>query len=226
MTARTPASDISLTSEIAMLSKVSRRLSAKLTKLRDFAADRSGIAAVEFGLIVPVMLIMMLGCIELSRAVVIARRFNLVTAMASDLTAREQTITTGDLQGIANAVSTVWQPYDQTSLQMQAIQVRRASNTATAKAPGTIYVDWQYKMFPGAVPNAVVDNQTYVLSDPNMLSNGGSTIIFNATYTFTSLFGASVAGMSPTMKWASTSSHTPRQTCVDYWQTNCLPKWE
>lgn len=209
-----------------MLTSIARVFKSRLLKLQQFGKDRSGVAAVEFGLIVPVLLVMMLGAIELSRAVVMARRFNTATAMASDLVAREQTITAADLQGVAAAVSTSWSPYDQNSLQMQVLQVRKASNTATQKSPGTIYVDWQQKLFSGAVPNGKNDNDPYVLTDPNMLSNGSSTLIVNATYTFTSLFGASVAGMTPTMSWTSSSSHTPRQLCVDFWANNCLPKWE
>jgi Flp pilus assembly protein TadG len=209
-----------------MPSILSRAFRAPLSKLAKFSADHSGIAAVEFGLIVPVLLIMMLGAIELSRAVVMARRFNTATQMASDLIAREQQMDNAGLQGVANAVTTLWTPYDQTTLQMQVLQVRRASDQATKKTPGSIYVDWQYVMFPGAVPNKKNDNDPYVLSNPSMLSNGGSTLIVNATYTFTSLFGAAVAGMTPTMPWTSSSSHTPRLLCVDYRNDNCLPKWE
>ena len=209
-----------------MLTIMTRRLKARLAKLKQFGKDPSGIAAVEFGLIVPVLLIMMLGAIELSRAVVMARRFNTATAMASDLVAREQTITDPDLQGVAAAVATAWSPYDQTSLQMQVLQVRKASDQATLKSPGAIYVDWQYPLFSGAVPNGKARNDPYVLSDPNMISKGSSTLIVNATYTFTSLFGASVPGMTPTMAWASSSSHTPRQLCVDYGGFNCIPQLE
>ena len=57
-------------------------------QLRAVVYDSRGVAAVEFALIVPVMMLLMLGVIELSYAIIIDRRVQQVAETVSDLTAR------------------------------------------------------------------------------------------------------------------------------------------
>jgi Flp pilus assembly protein TadG len=68
--------------------------------LKRAGRDEKGVAAVEFGLIAPVLLLMLVGTIEVSRAVSMDRRFGTVTSMVADLVAREKTITSGDVNSI------------------------------------------------------------------------------------------------------------------------------
>ena len=67
---------------------------------RSFTRDTSGIAAVEFGLIAPVLLIMLVGVVEITRAVSIDRRFGQVTALVADLISREEVLKREDLDGV------------------------------------------------------------------------------------------------------------------------------
>jgi Flp pilus assembly protein TadG len=175
-----------------------------------FAGDETGIAAVEFGMIVPLLLVMLLGTIELSRAVVMARRFNFVTAMASDLIARESAMSDSDMSGVEKAVTTAWAPFTLPTLKLQVVAVRAAANGATAKPPGSTYVDWSYSILSAPV---IAGGTPYALP-ANMLSNGTSTIIVNATYTYTTLFGGTIPGMTLNTSWTASSSHSPRNLCV------------
>jgi Flp pilus assembly protein TadG len=201
--------------------------------LRTFAVNQDGIAAVEFGLITPVALIMMLGLIECGRALVMARRFNLVTAVASDLVARSQTMTNAELDGVATAVSILWKPYDNAPLNFTIMQIRAAGNGATLKTPGATYVDWgrQFVWTVGS-PSKFVGTNTAagcpLKSMPaNMIARGGSTILVQANYTFAPLFTSTplTSNIMPpsTWNWTASSTHVPRQLCVDYHANNCLP---
>lgn len=193
------------------------------TVLKAFGVDRRGVAAVEFALIAPVGMVLMLGTIELGRAVVTDRRFNLVTAVISDLVAREAVMNNAELTAIATAAQVMWQPYDQTTLKFQVMQIRNAAATATKITPNTYYVDWSYPFFGATVPA-----QCAAYSLPaNMFVQGGSTIIVNGTYTYKPLLGTSLPfATTATWNWTSTSNHSPRNACVDYNGTNCLPVCE
>jgi Flp pilus assembly protein TadG len=202
--------------------------------LQAFGADQKGLAAVEFGMIAPVILVMMLGLIETGRALVMARRFNLVTAVASDLVARSQTMNDGDLDGIAKAVALMWQPYDNAPLNFTVQQIRAAGPGATVKTPGTTYVDWsrQYVWTVGSPARFVGSNINTNCPNKalpnNMVANGGSTILVEANYTFAPLFagGPLTSNIMPpsTWNWTAASTHVPRNLCVDYHGNNCLAK--
>jgi Flp pilus assembly protein TadG len=70
---------------------------------RRFAGEESGIAAVEFALILPIMLILYLGLVELSRGMRAAQKVDLVAHALADLTAQQLYMTrTPPLAGNAN----------------------------------------------------------------------------------------------------------------------------
>ena len=54
--------------------------------LRRFARDRDGVVAVEFALILPVMIMLMFGMVELTDAVLAKRRVGMAASMLGDLT--------------------------------------------------------------------------------------------------------------------------------------------
>jgi Flp pilus assembly protein TadG len=201
---------------------ISRLLPYKLAKR--YGTDTSGVAAVEFALIVPIALAMLLGSIEYSRAVLVARRFNLITSMASDLIAREQTMDDTVLAGIKHGIETVWDPNGLNGLTMNVYQVRAARDTATKKPPGQAYVDWRFQLIGSAPIKAKCEN--YSIST-TVLPPGAVTVIVQSTYTYTTLFGTQAPGISSSsIDWSSTSSHSPRNLCVDYNKTNCLSTCE
>ena len=71
--------------------------------LASFARDRKGVAAVEFAYIAPLLILALFGTIEVSRAVLMHKKFQRVSAMVGDLVSREQTVGTapgGALQAI------------------------------------------------------------------------------------------------------------------------------
>ena len=189
---------------------------------QSFRADNSGMAAVEFGLIAPVALIMMIGAMEYSRAVVLARRFNLVTATISDLVARDDYEDTTSMAGLKNAMSTIWSPYDPATLDLKVIAVRQGAAGGT-KA-GQNYVYWGKDLISGADISACT---SYSGLPGGLLSPGASTIVVNATYTYHTLFGVKVPGMATTTQnWTSSSSHAPRNLCVGWPTAICTTPCE
>ena len=196
-----------------------------------FRSDIKGIAAVEFGLIAPVALIIMLGLIETGRALVMARRFALVTAGASDVTARSKTVTNADLDGIATAVRILWNPYDATTLNFTIMQFRAAGNLATKKTPGQQYIEWarQYVWQSGAYVGTDLAASQCVNKtlQAGMIPNGSSAIYVQSNFTFAPLFTRTplTSNIMPasTWNWGANSTHVPRLLCVDKTGLGCVP---
>lgn len=76
-----------------------------------FATDRGGVAAVEFALLLPVMMVMYLGVVEVSRAVTNNRKVVQLARTLADLTARGN-VTTASLDDIIAAKTAVLSPFD------------------------------------------------------------------------------------------------------------------
>ena len=86
-----------------------RRTAARMLR------DRSGIAATEFAVIVPVMLVMFFGTVEFSSGVAVYRKVTLVTRTLSDLTSQSSTAMDDNyLKDIFTASIAMLTPYSPT----------------------------------------------------------------------------------------------------------------
>jgi Flp pilus assembly protein TadG len=74
-------------------------------------ADRSGIAATEFAVIVPVMLVMFFGTVEFSSGVAVNRKVTLMARTLSDLTSQSTSVNDTDLTGFFAASKGIMTPY-------------------------------------------------------------------------------------------------------------------
>jgi len=187
---------------------------------RNIARCESGGAAVEFGILAPLLLLMLLGTIELGRAINADRHFVGAVSSAGDLVAREadlgttQAAATANLNGMMQSIKHLMQPYDANSLKLGIFSVRASANDGN-KAK----VEWRYSYNGASVPAKCAD---YTLPK-DILAPGGSVIIVDATYGFKSLFGSYVPGMRSSMTWSNKSYHSPRNKCVNYVEgDNCI----
>lgn len=190
--------------------------------LQSVRCDNRGTSAIEFGLVAPLLLLVMLGLVELGRAIATDRHFTAAINTAGDLVAREAQL--GDSSSAAKtnldsmmlSIKQVMKPYDPATLKLAIFSVKAL---ATDNSKGT--VEWSYG-YNGGSPPAQCSN--YALP-ADMIPKGGSVIIVSGNYQFKSLFGSYVPGISPTMNWSEKSYHSPRNSCVDYVKgDNCISK--
>lgn len=73
--------------------------------------DRSGLAAVEFAIILPLMLVLLFGTIEISNGVAADRKVSLLTHTLSDLTSRSSSLTDLDIDNFFKIGGAIMQPY-------------------------------------------------------------------------------------------------------------------
>jgi len=181
---------------------------------RKFARDARGVAAVEFGFIVPIMLFMLIGAVEASRAIAMDRRFANVTNMIADLVAREPKMSAADLTAIYKIVNQVMSPYDASSLKVAVIPVKASpSDAAQTKvyASTTNRPSHNGATQPGKCAGYTLDSQ--------LLAKGGSLIVVEATYTYKPVFLNYVFGSA---SWSDKAYATPRNSCVDFDADKCV----
>lgn len=100
------------------------------------ARDCRGVAATEFAVIVPVMLLMFFGTVEFSSGVAIDRKMTLVARLLSDLTSQSVSVSDTDITNFMTAAKAELYPYDPTLLTATITEVY--IDPATSKA----YVQW------------------------------------------------------------------------------------
>lgn len=80
--------------------------------LRRFGADRSGAALIELAFAVPVLVVVLLGCFEATRYVLLHQKMNRAAASTADLVAQLSAVTDAQLTDLFDAASRLLEPYD------------------------------------------------------------------------------------------------------------------
>jgi len=93
--------------------------------------DHNGIAATEFAVIVPLMLVMFFGTIEFSSGVAVNRKVTLIARTLSDLTSQSsvQLLTDSYLQNVFTASISIAYPYPPVPTQVTVSQIYVDSNS-------------------------------------------------------------------------------------------------
>ena len=148
-----------------------RRLGAVLA---DFAVARRGIAAVEFALILPVMLVLYLGGIEISQEVSVARLTSLTASTVANLVSQYTVVSASQtLPDILNASSAVLTPYPQANAVVTVSCISIDSH-------GNATVAWSQSLNGTARPTGQAVTVPAALDTPNTQLVFGET-----TYAYT-----------------------------------------
>lgn len=162
------------------------RLWLRAHRLADrFRRDRSGISAVEFALLLPVMLAIYFGGYEVSEGVTIDRKVTHVTSSLGDLVAQSRTISNADMTNILNAASAVMNPYPTDTLKIVVTGV-------TIDAKGKATVSWS------DARNATAYAKGATISVPADLATANSFLVLTEVYyTYTPAIGYVLTGSIP-----------------------------
>ncbi len=181
------------------------------TFARRFSRNNDGVAAVEFGLLVPLLLVMFVGTLEIGQAVGLDRRVSMATASTADLIAREKTASNASLDGVMQIVKHLLSPYDSNNLSIGVVSVKAdPSNAANTR------VEWSYSFQGASVPSKCAP---YAMP-AGLLGAGASAIIVEGKYDYEPLLVSYFLNSNMTLQDKATVS--PRNSCVDYNNTNCV----
>ena len=114
------------------------RLASLLRRLRK---DDSGLSALEFAIVAPIMLTSLLGAVEVSNGMLADRKVTLVTSTIADLAAQDRNITDAEMNDIFAAGAAVMYPMGAAPLRMRissvAVRPRMSLALATSCTPGS-----------------------------------------------------------------------------------------
>jgi Flp pilus assembly protein TadG len=155
------------------------RLSRRITSLR---RDQRGVSAVEFAMLLPLMVTLYLGSVEVSQGVAINRKVTLTARTVADLASQVASVSNTDMTNLLNAAKAVIAPYPDGPIKVTVTAV-------SIGADGVAKVAWSDTL--GGTARAV--NSTVSL--PTALNVPNSQVIWGEVYyTYTPTIGYVVTG--------------------------------
>lgn len=159
-----------------------------LKALRAFFRRENGVAAVEFALVVPLMLSVYLGCTEAAALLTVDRKVQSVAGAIGDLVARSnKTITKDQIKDYFLASTSIMAPYDSTGLVQTVTAVSVAANGTTAT------VVWSAQYHNGTLSTTVAAHpkgSTYPLpAEMRAIATGQTVIAAETDYGYRPLLG-------------------------------------
>jgi Flp pilus assembly protein TadG len=145
--------------------------------LRRFARNESGLSALEFALVAPIMITTYFGAFEMCDVLLADRKATSVAATTTDLVAQATQIADADITNIFNAATAIMAPYDPNILQITVSSI-------TADAQGNTKVAWSDALHTAA--HAQGANFTL---PAGLISPGGSVIVSEVRYTYATPLG-------------------------------------
>ena len=150
-----------------------------------FARDVRAISAVEFAMILPIMVTLFLGGTELSQAISVKRKSVLVNRTIADLVAQDSSITNAEMAGIFNASAAVVAPYTAGNLKIVVSGV-------SINAGGIATVVWSDPY------QATARTVGSTLTLPTGLNIANTWLVFaETTYDYTPPIGYTIVGTLP-----------------------------
>ena len=147
-----------------------------LSRLRK---ETSGVSAIEFAFVAPVMALIFFGCLEVSELLAVDRRVTNAAATLGDLVARDDEITNPEMNDIFAATDFIFQPLDTANRSMRITSVYLTTDNKTL-------VRWSDSR--GLALPALKDESPYTLP-AGVMTGGQSVIVAEVQYGYSSTVG-------------------------------------
>jgi Flp pilus assembly protein TadG len=171
-----------------------RRLSAAIK-------DNRGVVALEFALIVPMMVIILIGIYQVSQVVRVTMKLSNVAVAVADLVSQQSSVTggvAGSLGNFCKAAQLMMTPFPTGGASSFSLSIASVTNYSNNGGAGTVKVDWTVNAAcnPPVAPGFASPVTTLVTSPVNLLPNPGPTgtniagdtvIVVQANYIYSSL---------------------------------------
>jgi Flp pilus assembly protein TadG len=167
-----------------------------------FATDRRGVSLVEFSLLLPLMLTMFFGTVEVTDAISADRQMTLVASTVANITSQYTSVASTDVSNILAAASAVLAPFP-------AANATVTLSSVMIDGSGNATVDWS------ATLNGTPRSGNVSAAIPAALKIANTSVIWGeATYNYKPVIGYVVTG---TLSMSSHIFARPRMSnCVHY----------
>ncbi len=154
-----------------------------LKRLRDLCGDRRGVAAVEFSIVVPFMLALYIGGVELGDGLAIQVKVTDTAHIVADLATQNTSISNATMINILNASSATIAPYSSSNIVVTVSEVSTNSS-------GTATVTWSDSFNGTARPVG------QAMTLPSSLAGQAniSLILGEVSYSYTPNLGGAITG--------------------------------
>ncbi|UVC10642.1 pilus assembly protein [Rhizobium sp. TH2] len=140
--------------------------------------DRSGVSAIEFVLLFPILVTMMAGTVDIGQALTVSRKMNQIASTLGDMTSQQATWKAADIDAIVAGAATIIDPYSKTGVK---IELAILDIDATLKAK----VNWSRGYNTPALVKGVASP---VPIPTNIAQSGVQLIAVRATYSLQTPF--------------------------------------
>ncbi len=144
---------------------------------RKFARADEGLSAVEFALIIPVMLLTMFGIAEIANYILAARKVANVASSAADLVTQDTIVEDDEMSDIMGALRVILYPFDPNDAQIRITSVVADDN-------GDTTVGWS-----DALNTSPYTEGAPIDAPADIVPNGQGIIMAEVSFTYTTLFG-------------------------------------
>jgi Flp pilus assembly protein TadG len=195
-----------------LIGKIFYRARLAVTAL---ANDGSGVAAIEFAMLLPIMLMLFFGTVIFSSGIAVDRKVTLMARTFSDLVSQNYAVTAVQLQNFFNADTAIMTPYDSTRTTAIVTELYIDPTTLAPKVVWSV----AYNGANVAVPVAAHGSSYVVPSFPTTaLAVSGTYLIFSEIgYSFTPPAAGAMGFMKNGINLSDVAYTRPRQSaCVIY----------
>jgi Flp pilus assembly protein TadG len=173
------------------------------TCCRRFAAAKQGVAAVEFALILPVLVVMLLATFDGGRAIAAYMKMRAATYALASIANQYAIIQSVDMTSILGATSVVMAPYSSGTPAVKVSQIK-INNAGVSSIEWSAAQGTTARAVPSSItpPSAMVVNNSYL-------------ILAEVSYTYVPVFG--YFGSSSGITFSDSLYVTPRSvSCIVY----------
>lgn len=150
--------------------------------LRRFGGDEKGVSAVEFAMLLPLMVTLYLGSVEVSQGIAADRKVTMVARAVADLVSQSSTINNAGMNNSLNAAAAVLSPYDVSKAKVTVSLITIDSN-------GKATIAWSDSL------NGTPRTKGAVVSLPSAIAVPNSSLVWGeATYTYQPTIGYVITG--------------------------------
>jgi Flp pilus assembly protein TadG len=170
-----------------------------LTRIARFLRAKEGLAAIEFAIIAPVLVTLLLGSVEISNALECRQKVTILASSAADLVAQTASVSASDITNIFNAVTAIVYPFQGTT------SIVISSVMSDGNGGGTVAWSQAQNATPLTVGSAVTLSQP-IMSTCNTAAsnsctpcarNACSVIMAQISYAYVSPIGQFFIGTVP-----------------------------
>lgn len=143
-----------------------------LAGARRFGRDHRGVVAVEFALMMPVLLLLLLGCIEVAQYVLLHQKLQRSATTVADLMTRNTSWEAAEVADMFEAVAHVATPFDMTE---RGVVIMTG---LTGRPDGNVELGWQRRGAGGLAVGSEIGSQGAVIAPPDgLILAAGQTVV-------------------------------------------------